>query len=162
MSEKRIGIAELGIVRPPDSIKTIGLGSCVGIVLYDELKKIGGMVHIMLPESSLAGRAATVNYTKFADTAIPFLYKKLIHEGANRRNICAKIAGGAEMFAVLGQNTGLRVGPRNVEMTKKVLRSLSIPLIAESVGGSYGRTIEFFPDTSVLKVKTVTKGVEQL
>lgn len=161
MSEKRIGIAELDIVKPPDSIKTIGLGSCVGIVLYDERKKIGGMAHIMLPDSVLMG-AGNMNIAKFADTAIPFLYEKLIREGASRRNICAKIAGGAEMFSVLGQNTSLRVGPRNVDMTKKVLRSLSIPLVAESVGGSYGRTIEFFPDTSILKVRTVTKGVEQL
>lgn len=161
MSEKRIGIAELDTVRPPDSIKTIGLGSCVGIVLFDNSKKIGGMAHIMLPESKIVADGNR-NIAKFADTAIPFLYETLIKEGAIRRNICAKIAGGAEMFSVLGQNNGLRVGPRNVEMTKKVLKDLSIPLVAESVGGSSGRTIEFFPETSILNVRTVSKGVEQL
>lgn len=161
MSEKRIGIAELDTVTSPDSIKTIGLGSCVGIVLFDEVRKIAGMAHIMLPDSKII-TSEEVKVAKFADTAIPYLYNKLLMKGASTRNICAKIAGGAEMFSVLGQNTGLRVGPRNIEMTKKVLNELKIPLVAESTGGSCGRTIEFFPETSILKVRTVTKGVEEI
>ena len=161
MSEKRIGIAELDTVTPPDSIKTIGLGSCVGIVLYDHVKKIGGMAHIMLPESNIH-ISDGIKVAKFADTAIPYLYKKLLAKGATAKNIYAKIAGGAEMFTVLGQNTGLRVGPRNVEMTKKILKDLNIARVGESVGGSCGRTIEFFPESGVLKVRMVTKGDEEI
>ena len=151
----KIGMAELDICLPPDAITTLGLGSCVGVVLYDPTKKICGMVHVMLPDSTKIKN--NENVAKFADTGIEELLKQIVAKGANRKNIVAKIAGGAQMFAFRSDNDLLRVGDRNVEATKEKLKQLQIPLIAEDTGKNSGRTIEFYPETGKLLVKSVGK-----
>ena len=151
----KIGMAELDICLPPDAITTLGLGSCVGVVLYDPTKKICGMVHVMLPDSTKIKN--NENVAKFADTGIEELLKQLVAKGANRKSIVAKIAGGAQMFAFRSDNDMLRVGDRNVEATKEKLKQLQIPLIAEDTGKNSGRTIEFYPETGKLLVKSVGK-----
>ena len=151
----KIGMAELDICLPPDAITTLGLGSCVGVVLYDPTKKICGMVHVMLPDSTKIKN--NENVAKFADTGIEELLKQIVAKGANRKNIVAKIAGGAQMFAFRSDNDMLRVGDRNVEATKEKLKQLQIPLIAEDTGKNSGRTIEFYPETGKLLVKSVGK-----
>ncbi|MGG1292528.1 chemotaxis protein CheD [Bacillus smithii] len=154
----KVGIADLNVVRPPDRIRTAGLGSCVGIVIFDEKTKIGGLAHVMLPDSSLA-KTETFNKAKFADTAIPQLTDMLINEGALRKRLKAKIAGGAQMFQFSSKNEIMRIGPRNVEAVKKQLNREHIPIVAEDVGGNSGRTIEFDPSTGLLEIRTVNKGV---
>lgn len=151
----KIGMAELDICLPPDAITTLGLGSCVGVVLYDPTKKICGMVHVMLPDSTKIKN--NENLAKFADTGIEELLKQIIAKGANRKNVVAKIAGGAQMFAFKSDNDMLRVGDRNVEATKEKLKQLQIPLLAEDTGKNSGRTIEFYPETGELLVKSVGK-----
>ncbi len=151
----KIGMAELNICTPPDAITTLGLGSCVGIVLYDPVKKISGMVHVMLPDSTKIRN--NQNVAKFADTGIEELLKRMIAAGAVRRNLVAKIAGGAQMFAFKSDNDMLRVGDRNVEATKAKLKQLQIRIIAEDTGKNSGRTIEFYPETGDLLVKSVGK-----
>lgn len=151
----KIGMAELDICLPPDAITTLGLGSCVGVVLYDPTKKISGMVHVMLPDSTKIKN--NENLAKFADTGIEELLKRIVAKGANRRSIVAKIAGGAQMFAFKSDNDMLRVGDRNVEATKEKLKQLQIPLIAEDTGKNSGRTIEFYPETGELLIKSVGK-----
>ncbi len=151
----KIGMAELDICLPPDAITTLGLGSCVGVVLYDPTKKICGMVHVMLPDSTKIKN--NENLAKFADTGIEELLKQIVAKGANRKNVVAKIAGGAQMFAFKSDNDMLRVGDRNVEATKEKLKQLQIPLIAEDTGKNSGRTIEFYPETGELLVKSVGK-----
>jgi chemotaxis protein CheD len=157
----KVGIADLNLVRSPDRIRTSGLGSCVGVVIFDEQTKIGGLAHIMLPDSSLA-KTETFNKAKFADTAIPLLTKMLINEGALRKRLKAKIAGGAQMFLFPSKNEIMRIGPRNVEAVKKQLKRENIPIVAEDVGGNSGRTIEFDPSTSLLEIRTVNKGVAMI
>ena len=93
----KIGISDLNVARSPDVLMTYALGSCVGICLYDRAKKIGGLSHIMLPDSS-ASHGAAQPY-RFADTAIPILVQKMVLLGANKRALTAKIAGGARMFS---------------------------------------------------------------
>lgn len=151
----KIGMAELDICLPPDAITTLGLGSCVGVVLYDPTKKICGMVHVMLPDSTKIKN--NENLAKFADTGIEELLKQIVAKGANRKSVVAKIAGGAQMFAFKSDNDMLRVGDRNVEATKEKLKQLQIPLIAEDTGKNSGRTIEFYPETGELLVKSVGK-----
>lgn len=151
----KIGMAEMDICLPPDAITTLGLGSCVGVVLYDPVKKICGMVHVMLPDSTKIKN--NENIAKFADTGIEELLRRIIAVGAVRRNLVAKIAGGAQMFAFKSDNDMLRVGDRNVEATKLKLKQLAIPIIAEDTGKSSGRTIEFYPETGELLVKSVGK-----
>ena len=151
----KIGMAELNVCLPPDAITTLGLGSCVGVVLYDPTKKVCGMVHVMLPDSTKIKN--NENIAKFADTGIEELLRRVIALGAVRKNLVAKIAGGAQMFAFKSDNDMLRVGDRNVEATKSKLKELQIPIIAEDTGKNSGRTIEFYPETGELLVKSVGK-----
>ncbi|MFC0524162.1 chemotaxis protein CheD [Pontibacillus salicampi] len=157
----KVGIADLNIVKPPNKIKTSGLGSCVGIILYDGKRKLGGMAHIMLPSSEMA-RETIVNEAKYADTAIPLLIKKLSAIGGRKSALTAKLAGGAQMFPLSPSSTVMRIGPRNVESVKKQLSRYSIPLIAEDSGGHNGRTIEFDPEQGTLEIRTVNKGVSTI
>lgn len=151
-----IGMAEMGIVKCPDRVSTLGLGSCVGVVLYDRASKIGGMVHIVLPSSG--GNANNNNRAKFADTAIDELVARMMMAGANRRQIIAKMAGGAHMFGGISKNDLLRVGERNAFESRASLARLKIPLVAEDCGGSYGRTIVLMTEDGRLHIKTVGKG----
>lgn len=153
----RVGIADLNIVVAPDRIRTLGLGSCVGIVIYDVTKKVAGLAHIMLPDSTLSNELE-INKAKYADTAIDVLIDKLLEKNARRTVLKAKIAGGAQMFKFNSTSEIMRIGPRNVEAVTAKLKELRIPIIAEDVGGSSGRTIEFDPITGELHVRTVHKG----
>lgn len=156
----RVGIADMNIVKYPETIRTSGLGSCVGVVLYDEPRKIAGMVHVMLPDSSL-DRSKQVNVAKFANTGVYALMELLKAEGVRPMSIKAKIAGGAQMFQ-FGSSDTIRIGPRNIEAVKAELKRLSIPILAEETGGSSGRTIEFDPSNSKLSVRTVNKGTIEI
>lgn len=154
----KVGMADLNICAAPDSITTLGLGSCVGIILYDSIKKVAGMVHIMLPDSTKIKN--NENLAKFADTGIEALIEKLVRAGANKTRLVAKIAGGAQMFAFSSNNDMLRIGERNIEASKLKLKSLGIRLLAEDTGLDYGRTIEFFPETGELYIKSVGKPLK--
>ncbi len=157
----KVGIADMNVVESPNLIRTSGLGSCVGVVIYDSQKEIAGLVHVMLPDSSLA-KADSINIAKYADTGIEELINRLTKIGARLINLKAKIAGGAQMFQFSTQNEMMRIGPRNVEAVKKELQRFRIPIIAEDVGGSSGRTIEFNPSTRKLNIRTVNQGVKDI
>ena len=152
----RVGISDMNIVKAGNTIRTSGLGSCVGIVLYDEFKKIAGMVHIMLPDSGL-DRSKKINEAKYADTGIYTLMELLKAEGVRPMSLKAEIAGGAQMFQ-FGSSDTIRIGPRNVEAVKSELKRMGIRLMAEDTGGSSGRTIEFDPATCLLNIRTVNQG----
>ena len=147
-----IGMAELGIVKPPDRISTLGLGSCVGVILYDRITKLGGMVHIVLPDSK---NQPGINRAKFADTGIQELLAQMLKIGASRGGIIAKVAGGANMFGNLNKCDMLNVGERNAYSSKMHLQLMRIPLIAEDLGGTHGRTIELNTEDGSLKIKTL-------
>lgn len=157
----KVGMAELNIVKPPQTIRTSGLGSCVGIIVYDARARVSGMAHIMLPDSSFA-RSGELNRAKYADTAIKDLIARLLDEGASKYRLQAKIAGGAQMFKFSSSNKATLIGPRNINAVKQVLSDSKVPIIYEDVGGSSGRTIEFNPESSVLEIRTVNKGVVQV
>ncbi|MBB2182765.1 chemotaxis protein CheD [Lachnospiraceae bacterium MD1] len=156
MSEMiKVGMADLNVCISPNAITTLGLGSCVGIVLYDPIKKIAGMVHVMLPDSTKI--LNNENKAKFADTGIDELIRQMLTIGADRKSLIAKIAGGAQMFAFSNNSDMMRIGERNVEATKLKLQQLGIPIRAEDTGLNYGRTIEFYPETGELLIKSVGK-----
>ena len=137
--EKRVRMAEYAILKSPGLLVTVGLGSCVGIALYDKRKKIGGLVHIMLPENKKGLKPA-----KYADTGIPLIIEELVKKGAKRHRLTAKIAGGAQMFSMKGNTPSLQVGKRNIEKVRKILKEEKIDLIGEDVGKNYGRTMKFY------------------
>ncbi|GIN57806.1 chemotaxis protein CheD [Lederbergia ruris] len=149
----RVGIADMNVVKAPNTIRTAGLGSCVGVVIYDQQSQVAGLAHIMLPESSLAKGSQQLNVAKFADTSIKKLVMDLLAMGAIRHQLKAKIAGGAQMFHFTKQTEQMRIGPRNVEAVKRELKNLNIPLVGEDTGGNSGRTIEFVPESSILYVR---------
>jgi len=132
-----IGIGEFHVGTEP--MMAIGLGSCIGLTLYDKDRHIGAMVHVMLPDST--GR--TDRPGKYADTAIPLLISKLTEAGCHKASLVAKMAGGACMFEYFGNN--LNIGERNAQQVRAVLTANHIRLAAEEVGGKAGRTVAFFP-----------------
>lgn len=152
----KVGMADLNVCVSPDGITTLGLGSCVGIALRDPVTKIGGLAHIMLPDSTTIRN--NTNIPKFADTGIEELVKQVVAKGANRTRLVAKIAGGAQMFAFQSKNEMVRVGERNVEATKKKLAQLKIPILAEDTGKNYGRTVIFYPETGDFIIRAVGKA----
>lgn len=152
----KVGMADLAVSKSPCIITTLGLGSCVGVVLYDKVNKIGGLAHIMLPSSQNIKNNS--NKAKFANTAIEILIDKMIKLGANKNNLIAKLAGGSQMFKFTTQNEMLRIGERNIAAAKEKLKEYGIPIVAEDTGGNYGRTIELNCEDGSLLVKTIGRG----
>ena len=157
----KVAMADLNVAGPGGLIRTTGLGSCVGLTLYDPFSKVGGMAHIMLPSSSIA-REGQMNLAKYADTALPVLLSKLLELGANKTRLVAKMAGGAQMFAFASAGDSMRIGPRNVESCKEGLKQMGIPLVAEDTGGNYGRTVELDCTTGKFTIRSVQKGIKEL
>jgi chemotaxis protein CheD len=159
-SEIRVGIADLNTAEPPKKLITVGLGSCIGIAIYDSTTKIGGLAHIMLPDSTQFSNVN--NPMKFADLAIPLLLEKMQKEGASNRNLKAKIAGGASMFNFSDKSMIMDIGNRNSNSVKKVLKDIGIPILSEDTGGNKGRTMVFDPANGVVQIKTVGIGIKEI
>lgn len=154
----KVGMADLNICKAPNVITTLGLGSCIGLVFYDPVTKVGGMVHYMLPDSTKVRNNG--NIAKFGDTGIEELYKRVIAAGANKSRLVAKIAGGAKMFEVSGLSEVGNIGARNTEAAKLKLKQLGIRLVAEDTGLNYGRTVELHCDTGEFYIKSVGKPLK--
>ncbi len=157
----KVGMADLKICKAPDVLTTIGLGSCIGIALYDPTTKISGLAHIMLPDSTQIRNNS--NIAKFADTGIQKLYDDMLKAGANKSKLVAKIAGGAKMFEMSnGGGSGINIGEKNAKASKEKLKQLGIPLKAEDTGLNYGRTVELYSETGVYLIKAVGKDVKEI
>lgn len=156
----KVGMADLNICKAPDMITTLGLGSCIGIAVYDPVLKIGGLAHIMLPDSTQMRNNS--NIAKFADTGIEELIRRVVMAGANKRRLVAKIAGGAKMFEVSGLSTVGNVGERNAQASRAKLKQLGIPLLAEDTGLNFGRTVELYPETGEFRIKAVGKTIKSI
>lgn len=138
--EQFVRVAEWAIER--DGILTsLGLGSCVAIMLHDPKAAIGGMAHVLLPSKSLSHDQDKP--AKFPETAVPFLIQRLVAAGADRHRLVAKLAGGASMFAQLMTPGTVQMGERNIAASRAALREVAIPIIGESVGGARGRSVRF-------------------
>ena len=157
----KVGMADLNVAMDGNYLRTTGLGSCVGLTLFDPAVMIAGMAHVMLPSSSIA-RENVLNKAKYADTAIPELIRLLTAAGASPNRLQAKMAGGAQMFAMAGTSDTLRIGPRNVEACQEILGHLRIPVISQDTGGNYGRTIELNSVSGVLLIRSVQFGIKEI
>ena len=150
-----VGMADLRVAKSPDILTTLGLGSCIGITLYDKVHKVGGLAHVMLPTyKGFEGQ----NIAKFADSAIIELFKQVTRLGATKNSLVAKIAGGAHMFGHSQNSDIMKIGERNAKASLAILAQLGIPLHANDTGGTHGRTIELDTETGALKIKTVGLG----
>lgn len=158
--EIKVGIADLNVAYSPDKLITVGLGSCVGIAIYDKEVRLGGLAHIMLPDSSQFNKVT--NEMKFADLAIPILVKDMIKKGAKLKNMKAKIAGGASMFNFSDKSIIMDIGKRNGIAVKNALKVLAIPIVGEDIGGNKGRTLIFETINGLLFIRTVGIGTTEI
>ena len=154
----KVGMADLQVCKSPDVLTTLGLGSCVGVALYDPITKVSGLLHLMLPDSTKIRN--NENLAKFADTGIQELIRQMLLIGANRSRIVAKIAGGAQMFAMKSTNDLLRVGERNIEAAKENLIKSNIRIMVEDTGYNYGRTVELHAENGNFVIKSVGKPLK--
>ncbi|MBX0295505.1 chemotaxis protein CheD [Haloarcula nitratireducens] len=145
----KIGIAEYQVTTDSAVLTTSGLGSCIGVAIYDELSGAAGLVHVMLPTAEDVDGG---NRAKFADTGVAVLVEALEAEGASRDGMRAKIAGGSDMLDF--SENGSSIGSRNAEKVRETLEAYGIPLVGEDVGGDHGRSLRLESDTGNLVVKS--------
>lgn len=157
VQEIKVGISEWKAAPSPHRLITLGLGSCVGIVLFDSVARVGGLSHIMLPDSTQFKNNG--NKGKFPDTAVPLLVEEMVALGARRSCIKAKITGGAQMFSTSDRKMISNIGPRNVEHTIKILKKMRITLLASDVGGSKGRTVTLDTGSGIVQVRILGREV---
>ena len=156
----KVGMADLKTGRAPDILTTLGLGSCIGIALWDPTTKIGGLAHVMVPDSTKIRNNS--NIAKFADTGITELVRQMEEMGVPRKRLVAKIAGGARMFEVSGSTSVGNIGEKNAIASKQKLKELGIPILAEDTGLNYGRTVELNCENGDYVIKAVGKSVKTI
>ncbi len=162
MATVRVGMAHFGCAKSPDKLETLALGSCVGIVLYDRFAKVGGISHAMLPDVNYAKKSSRGNLAKFVNTGLEQLLGDMIKNGAKKEHIKAKLAGGANMFPEISRESEGHIGKRNTDAAKVQLKALDIPIIAEDIGGSLGRTITLDTTTGKLHVRSIRYGEKEI
>lgn len=134
-----VGIGDCRISGDPaDVLVTYALGSCVCITIYDAIAKVGGLLHILLPESAVDPIKARQQPFMFADTGIPLLFHGAYALGARKDRLVTRIAGGSQMNAMC---SFLDVGLKNVEATRLTLRRNGVKVVSEAVGGKSARTV---------------------
>lgn len=148
-----VGVGELAISNNRDaSISTYALGSCIAVAAYDSQTRSGGIIHIMLPDSSLSPDKAQRQPAMFADTGLPLLLQRLNEFNVERRNLRAFVAGGA---SIISGSDMFKVGERNIEAVKKAVTSLALPVIKTDIGGVNNRSLQLALETGTVMLKTV-------
>ena len=155
-TEIRVKVADFAVATDPAVLSTVGVGSCVAIALFDAERRVGGLAHVLLPSETMARDRS--NRAKFPATAIPLLLERMRALGARPGQITAKVTGGASMFTSLLANGGPQIGERNVAATLHSLERAGIPIVAQDVGGDYGRSIYFHLSDGRLHVRSVIRG----
>ena len=153
--EIRVKVADYAVA-VEGSIITIGLGSCVAIMLYDPGSRVGGLAHVLLPNEAMSRDKS--NPAKFPTTAVPLLLSEMQQLGAKRERVIAKIVGGASMFGNLMPSGGINIGERNVTAVREVLALSNVPITAEDTGSDYGRSVYLFLADGRVEVRSLRKG----
>jgi chemotaxis protein CheD len=157
--ETMVRMGELAISDTPgDVLVSLGLGSCIGLALVDRRAGVAGLAHIVLPATS--GEPAPQSMNKFADHAVPTLLDGMVERGASRVFLHAALVGGASMFASAGPRT-LEVGQRNAAAVRELVKARRVPVVAEAVGGSRGRTVRVDVASGTVSVREAG-GVEEV
>ena len=151
----RVHVADYAVATS-GTISTVGLGSCVAIVLHDPVARVGGLAHVLLPNESMSRDRS--NPAKFPATVLPILLDEMRNLGASGARLRAKIVGGASMFGNLIPPGGINIGERNVIAVRRVLADAKIPIVAEDTGSDYGRSVYLNVADGVVEVRSVRKG----
>jgi chemotaxis protein CheD len=160
MSEIVVGISDVKVSNNiNDTLVTYALGSCIGVAVYDPMVKVGGLLHFMLPDSSLDAKKAGENPTMFADTGIPILFKACYKLGADKKRMVVKVAGGA---SILDDANFFRIGQKNITAMKKLFWKNNVLINSEDTGNNYNRTVYVHVSTGKVFVKTAHNGMREL
>jgi len=158
--ELLVRVADLRVGSNHDVLVTIGLGSCVAVVLHDATAKVGGLAHVLLPSPALSRKDD--NPAKFPQTAIPQLLELMTPLGASPRRVTARLAGGASMFASLAAPGTIQMGERNTVACRQVLIHHGVPIVGQATGGDYGRTVKLWVADGRVEVSSVSHGIQSL
>ena len=158
--ELLVRVADLRVGSNHDVLVTIGLGSCVAVVLHDAAAQVGGLAHVLLPSPALSRKDD--NPAKFPQTAIPRLLELMSPLGASPRRVTARLAGGASMFASLAAPGTIQMGERNTVACRQVLIHHGVPIVGQATGGDYGRTVRLWVADGRVEVSTVAHGIHDL
>jgi chemotaxis protein CheD len=151
MSDIVVGIADIKVSgNAADVLVTYALGSCIAVAIYDPAVKVGGLLHYMLPDSSLDVNKARENPAMFADTGIPLLFKSCYKFGAEKKRIIVKVAGGA---SILDDSNYFRIGEKNIMALRKMFWKNNVLIAAEDTGKSFNRTVRMELASGVVRVK---------
>lgn len=151
----RVRVADYAVTTD-GTISTIGLGSCVAIVLYDAVARVGGLAHVLLPNEAMSRDRS--NPAKFPATIVPIMLGEMCDLGARPERIRAKIAGGASMFGNMMLSSGVNIGERNVIAVREALADVRVPIVGEDTGADYGRSVYLFVDDGRVEVRSLRKG----
>lgn len=154
-SEILVRVAHAAVARSGEVLVTLGLGSCVAVLLDDPQARIAGMAHVLLPEPALPGAETPA---KFASTAVPHLVERIECAGASRGRLRARLVGGASMFSSLLAQGAVHTGARNILAARKALQCAGIPIVAEEVGAEHGRSVRFYPEDGRVVVSSYRRG----
>lgn len=155
-----VDVAQIKIAKAPVRLITRGLGSCLGIIIYDPIKKMGAMTHTMLPDIDKARIKS--NPARFVNSVIRKAVEDLEKLGSSRTHLVAKLFGGAHMFSFIDPSSILNVGQLNIEMAQATLKELGIKVAAQETGGTFGRTIELNLEDGKVYVRTISLGEKEV
>jgi chemotaxis protein CheD len=146
-----VGVGDMAVSNSPAVvISTYALGSCVGVVAMDPAAKVGGMLHIMLPDSTLTPEKAAKQPSMFADTGLRAFFRGLYGLKAHPRRLRVFVAGGAN---VLSGSDFFKIGERNIQAVKNILQRERVQVVAAEVGGLNNRTLHFKLSTGIVDMK---------
>lgn len=157
MSQIIVGVADMRVSKNPgDVIITYSLGSCIGLVVYDPTVPVAGILHYMLPRSTIDPRKAEKKPFMFGDVGIPLLFEEIYKLGGEKGRLVVKVAGGAQ---VLGDGQMFDIGRRNHTIVRKLLWKNNVLIAGEDVGGSQARTLKVVVSDGTVTVRSKGKEV---
>lgn len=153
-------MGDMQVGNSPSRLITRALGSCLGITLFNPLKKMGAMAHPMLPDIEKA--RVKNNPARYVNYVIKKMVEDLESRGNPKNTLSAKLFGGAHMFSFIAADSVLNVGEKNITMAKTILEELGIKLAAQEVGGTFGRTIELNLENGKVVIDTISWGRKEV
>ena len=160
MADLVVGISDLKVSsNPAESLITYALGSCIAVAVYDPAAKVGGLLHYMLPDSTLDAAKAKETPAMFADTGIPLLFKSCYKLGADKKRMVVKVAGGA---SILDESNFFRIGQKNIMAMRKLFWSNNVLIDAEDTGKNFNRTVRIDLGTGKFYIKRAGGQMEEL
>jgi chemotaxis protein CheD len=152
MNTITVGMADMQVSDDPNSVLvTYALGSCIAILVHDPVRRIAGMIHYMLPQSTIAPEKSIERPAMFADTGIPLLFETMYALACRKSDLVVRVVGGA---SIQDANGAFEIGKRNHVMARKLFWKSGVPIAAEEVGGGISRTARLFVQDGRATIRT--------